>query len=195
MPVERHRKTFQKRFPGRRLKRCGGAGVLQLNTLVARAHLRRRCCGHQTQEEGETSHKRQPPPATAGNRPDFRWFGFLATTTNKAAIACPAPGKLPAAISTGFARSVVVGFLMDEGVASAMPSRGTPFSRAKSGAGYGSRLGLTCRVNALRTCNKLLTQSCLTGQRMSGLASQPDDCSISLATFRKGENEALCPGR
>src|SRR5207245_6150111 len=124
------------------------------------------------QEEGETSHKRQPPPATAGNRPDFRRFGFLATTTNEAAIPSPAPGKQAAAICTGVARSVVVGFLMDEEVASAMPSPGTPFSRAKSGAGYGFWLGLTCRVNALGTCNKLITQSCLAGQRMSGLASQ-----------------------
>src|SRR2546427_11991377 len=121
VPVECHRKTFQERFPGRRLKGRGGAGVLQLTTLVARELLRRRCCGHQTQEEGKTSHKRQPPPATAGNRPDFRRFGFLATTTNKTAIASPAPGKQPAAFSTGFARSVVVWVLMEELVPSGFP--------------------------------------------------------------------------
>ena len=107
-PVKRDRETLTDRFSWGRLKRLGGAAVLELNTLVAGMSPYRQHSSHTNKPAGYSSHKRPLSLATACDRPGIGDFESLATSSIEIGVVNHTSArKVPAPFSV-FDPSVVV---------------------------------------------------------------------------------------
>ncbi len=107
--VERDLETITDRISWGRLKRHGGAAVLELNTLVARVRHHRQHCGHKNKPAGGYRvHKHPLSLVTACAPPEFVDFESLAASLTESKAVKRTLGRQVLAPFNGFDPNIVV---------------------------------------------------------------------------------------